>query len=329
MEQKTQAHEALADRKNPWQNKLEEQGLNFTIIPGRFLEIPKLNFQIGEKTGLMVENRDMRFYLINKVSYSIRNEKKWAVVYADTDNLKTANTKYGRPFGDMAILYGAAAVTQLVNKAKLNPNAEIIPLRENHTADEYSVWLFDLSDEEIKKLHNEIDLNLHNGIHVNRDELMFHFSISAALMAYSDSRIQGQLEETIRFLASGDNRLAYDFFQNSIKNILEEDVAEIKIEKDLDRLNNLPQDELLTETNMDKFIKGIATIFGDSRLSEPLLTVLLKFASAKAITLKLAESARQEVFINLLKEVGVSEQQINEAKTPDDLLNIFKSLFGS
>ena len=33
--------------------------------------------------------------------------------------------------------------------------------------------------------------------------------------------------------------------------------------------------------------------------------------------------------INLLKEVGVSEQQINEAKTPDDLLNIFKSLFGS
>ena len=329
MEHKARTYETPAERKNPWQNKLEKQGLNFTIIPEGFLNKPDINFQLDEKTGFIMENKDMRMYLIEKISDSIRTGRKWAVVYADADNLKTANTKYGRPFGDMVIAYGAAAVTQLINKTKINSNTKITTTKEGHAADEYSVWLFDISDEDIEKLRNAINANLHHGTHAESPEFNFYFSISTAILTYDDPRIQGQLEETKSFLASGENRLAYDFFQNSIKDIIEDDVATIKIEKDLNRLGSMPQDELLTNTNMDMFIKGIVSIFGDSRLSEPLLTVLLKLVSAKTVTLKLADPARQEVFVNLLKEVGISEQQINEAKTPGDLLNIFKSLFGS
>lgn len=322
MEQHTQ--ELLENGVNPWQEKLEKQGLDFSIKE-KFLKTPDLNFKTDHKTNLIIETNDVRIHLVKNLSDCIKNGKKWALVYSDVDNLKTANTRYKRPFGDMVIKYGAAEITQFVDSVGISPNVDVLTTTDTRAADECSVWLFGLSDKEIAKLRYSSKLQ-NNDVRISEPE--YSFSTSKTIIAYDDPRIQEELKKTQEFLASDKNNLAYDFYQHSIKEIAENDVARTKIEKDLDRLRNLPQDRLLTDVSMKSFISKIVETFGNSRISDKLLDVLLKLTSAQTAISISKSSESKKVFIDLLKEIGVSEKQINTAKTPNDLLEIFKDLFG-
>jgi GGDEF domain-containing protein len=310
--------------KNPWQEQLEKQGMNFSI-PDRYRDALGLPFPHDEKTGLIIESDLVRTDLASRLSDSIRHEKTWTMVHADSDNLKVANTKVNHLFGDMVIKYGAATLTQAIDRAKIGSNVKIFATRDAHAGDEFSIWLFYLSDDEINKVRHEIN----NISAIKTKDPEFNFSISSAMIAYNDPRIQENINQTKKFLAKDKNVISYNFYQHSVKEIAENDVGKIKIEKDLDRLKDLPEEQLLTSINMGKFIKSIVDTFGNSRLSDKLLDVLLKLSSAQTAIIMSNKDDSKNAYKLLLEGVGVTKEQIENAKTSNDLLNIFRSLFGS
>lgn len=316
-----------ADRNitNPWQEKLEKQGLNFAV-PQQLLtqEIPP-GVQRELKTQLPIEEDALRIHFARKLSECIRDGKKWTMIYTDIDNLKVANTTYDRNLGDMVIRYGAATTGQALVDAQLSPNAQVFIARQAHAGDEITAWILDVSDDEIQRIKESVKKA---ETPKKLDGPNFSFSFSSAVISSNDERIAESIKTTETWLNQNNTRVAFNLFQE-VTEMADQDVKMAKMAKDLDRLENIPEQELLETVPVDKFVDMLVNSFGNSRISDGLLRVLLKLTSAQTIVAMTNSLEAKEAYIDLLKGVGIKEEQIKTARTPEDLLQIFRDLFGT
>jgi GGDEF domain-containing protein len=115
---------------SPPQNNFEQivKSVGITLnTPPRYLYD---NFSFKEETtkdeltGLPIESDVVRKKIAGRLGQATRDNQGWVCIYADADNLKTANTKFGRDFGDLVIKYGAAVILETIDRIGLNKNTE-------------------------------------------------------------------------------------------------------------------------------------------------------------------------------------------------------------
>lgn len=305
------------------QTKLEEQGVNFAIPP-RFKDITNLPTGLNKdtKTGLIIDDeKELRTFLASKLTAAIREGKDWAIIYSDADNLKKANTEYGRELGDMVIKYGAARITQAVEKTNLSSDAEVIAARQTHAGDEVVTWCFNVTEEEIKRL-KEVIRESEEGVRVADPN--FTFSTTATVISSTDVQGEASMEETRLWLTEDSDRIAYEFYQG-IVNRADNDVKLLKTAKDLARL---PEGEIATADGIKKFMEIIIGNLGNSRMGDELLEVIMKLTSVVAVKSLGKNTKFNKMFRKILAKFGVDEKALTEARTPDALMRLYSSIFG-
>lgn len=313
----------INERVNPFERQLVDQGFNFDI-PKRILGNEKLpeGTKRDRLTNLLIEDDALRTVVGRRLSRAIRDGENWAVVYGDADNLKLANNRYNRRMGDMVIRYGAAAVTQAVDLTNFGDQVEIIAARPGVTADETMIWIFGLSDNELQTLLKNLE---DTGKPTESQNPQFRFSVSATAVSSKDPRIQDKLRTTKEHLTQAHDRISYDFLSDVV-DIAEIDVRNIKIIKDLERL---PVGELLTDhVLLRNFISILKEDLGNSRISDQLLETICKLVSVQTVKALGKSPTTKGNFTLLLQDLGINEQQLKNARTPEDLMRLFESMFG-
>lgn len=305
-----------------WKYALMNQGL--LLQPSaKFRDVSWLPVgarSVDSLTGLPILNNEVRKVIIGEFSECIKNNGKWACINIDADQLKTANTKYGRAFGDEYINWEVAITTKAIEDAALSNTSTVRVVRPTHAADEAIVWFFNLSDDDMQKMQK---LQESIGITVPIPELSFTFSLSTGLIKSDDLSIQKSLSETQKWLKAVPNRSAFDFFQ-MIEDKTEEQAKLEKISKDLYRL---PLADLMKEQNISLLIEIMKNNLGGSRISAHLLELILKLQSIQTVRL-LGNKVDRTTYISMLQTLGVEEADLNNVESPVALVNLFKKLFG-
>lgn len=304
-----------------WRATLESQGVDLTI-PERVTSAPKISPVLkDEKTGMILEdNKVVRRFIARRLSESIKKGENWAAIYSDMDNLKKANT-IDRRFGDEAITYGAATVAQAVDSVNFSQNAQIIATRQEHAADETVIWIFGASEEELARL----DAGLAKaGEPRVLKEPKFTLSVSSSLITSSTSLIQDDLKSTQSWLMQDDRNVAYNFYQ-SVVELANQDVARLKIAKDLARL---PAEELLTAENLPKFIAVMTENLGDSRISKPLLNTILKLTTLFEGVVRSDNETLKKKFRYILEQFSSPDINVRQASA-GQMEEVWKEIFGT
>lgn len=305
---------------SPWRQKLEAQGVSFNFPEGQPL-VGVLVRRDG-KTGLPIEDDPIRKNIASGLSDAIRNGQKWAFAYVDVDNLKKANDNVERPFGDMVIVYGAAKTAQAVESSNLSKDTSVSITRPTDAADETNVWVFNLSDEEQQRMQENIKAAEEP---LELQDPPFSLSLSSAVITSDDPRIQNELNKAKLWLLQDDDRIAFDFYEE-VKNIANKDTILLKTAKDLKRI---PHEQMLTAQGVQEIISVLTQEFGNSRISEEALELILKLMSAQAARVVVMSVKNQTAYQHLLEELGVSKEQIENNGSPEKLVDLFKSFFGS
>lgn len=295
---------------NPFQSRLEAQGINFDI-PQRFKETQNLpsTVQKDRLTGLPVENDKLRLQIIREFSEAIRINRHWTVVSSDVDNLKTANN-ISRQFGDMVIRYGATRLLQAIDQVQLSPNARVIAMRQGNAADETIVWFFGVSNEEIDKIKTAVT---EADRPKKSNDPDFSLSQSTTVISSADSGIQEDQEVTKKWLEENQGKPAFDFFRQ-INDMADYNVTTIKINKDLARF---PIEDFQATEDVAAAIEVITNTLGGSRISEPLLRGILECCILLGIA-KISPERLREAQEKLININGFEEMR-----------DLFKELFGT
>lgn len=307
---------------DPLTEKLQAQGIDFSMAK-RIVSSENFPMEVivDPKTGLVIETDSVRAYIATEFTKAVTNGKKWIAIYADADNLKHANAQYGRQFGDKVIQYGAATVSQIIDRANLSRSVEILATRQDSAGDETSVWCFGVEDDEIERIKQEIKKRSEGDEVTNPP---FKFCVTIAAITNDDPRVQEVLQKTKEWARSNSRRPAYQEYQK-IVSTLDSDVREIKIAKDLERL---PTNGLVEQQGLQETMRLMTTELGDSRISAALLDVLLRLQSVQTVRLLGQNSLFREKYLNWLQTVGVDEEELRHLKTPEDIRNAFRNLFG-
>lgn len=307
-----------------WRSVLKSKGL--LLEPrSKFQDLNWLSLesrQVDRLTSLPLLNNETRKVLVGELSQCIKNNKKWACLNTDADQLKTANDRLelGRNFGDEYIKWGAATVTDALEKTSFSDGTIIRMVRPSHAADEVIVWFFNLTDEDIKKIPN-IQESIEIPIPIS--ELSFTFSLSSGLLSSNDHLVKESLDTTREWLSSKSKAQAFDLFQQ-----IEERTDEItkmeKISKDLSRLS---LQDLLRQKNISALITVMKNNLGGSRISNHLLEIILQLQSISTIRL-LHNKLDDQTYKKMLEGLGVKPDDLNNVESPEALVELFRDLFG-
>lgn len=307
-----------------WRSVLQNRGLLLQSHQ-KFQDVNWLPIEarsIDRLTGLPVLNDEVRNILIGELSQCVRNNGKWACINVDADLLKTANDKpeLGRSFGDEYIRWETATVTDALIKIPFSDETTIRVIRPTRAADEIIVWFFNLSDEDMKKIPQVQKLI---GISIPIPELSFNFSLSTGLLTSDDPTIKDSLVDSQQWLLSRPEAQAFKLFQR-----IEDKTGELaKIEKIAKDLYRLPLEELIKQENISSLITIMKNNLGGSRISGHLLELILKLQSVQTIRL-LNGHLDKETYRKMLIDLGVDVNLLNNIKSPEQLVNIFRDLFG-
>lgn len=316
---------------NPFLSTLVKQGFDFNIRE-QFKNLPLkegkggLQIQKDQLTGLVLENGIARQLVARELGKSVRKGTSgFFCLYTDVDNLKHANTSHGRQFGDLLILNTAASVTQTLAELNLPKSVNIYVLRSTHAADEIIVWGFNLSAEQLEELEKkagEIEA-------VKKStEPLFNFSSTHALIRSNDLNWDDELEEnyykTKTWLKEDETRVPFELLQ-MIEEKADTITKQIKINKDI---NNLDIKTLIDTGGLNKLVKILENDFGNKRISDSVLELICKIVSIQTVRALANSPKTRENFNEFLTEIGVGEERLSQAKTAEDILSIFKDLFG-
>jgi len=262
---------------NKWEQNLRKQGIPMDI-PDGFKTIPLLDKQgitpVKDRlTGLPIEDNHIRKLVTTELSSSIRGGENWAAVYGDGDNVKPANDKIDRKYGDMVIRYGASRVLTAIDSLNLSPNVKIISARQADAADETITWIFGLSQEELRKLREAIEKG---GEGINVSNPSYTFSVSATVLGSDDSRFEAKKAETAKWLLEDPSRNAYDFYQELAERV-EADVKAVKMAKDH---IGFTISELLEDGRLRQLRELIMANHEDTRISGTVLKDLIDLVAA-------------------------------------------------
>ncbi|MEK7109787.1 MAG: diguanylate cyclase [Patescibacteria group bacterium] len=280
---------------------------------------PKLK-QVDRLTGLPILNSETRNILVGELSQCIKNNAKWACLYMDADQLKTANDRHGRSFGDAYINWETTTTIDTLEKASLTDKTTVRMVRPSHAADEVIIWFFNLTDEDMQKIHK---IQESVGTPVSIPELSFTFSLSAGLLTSDDYAIKDSLNNTQKYLLSDPKTQPFELFQ-----VIEEKTEELaKVEKIAKDLHRLPLAELMQQKNISALITVMKNNLGGSRISEHLLELILKLQSIQTIRL-LGNHIDNKIYREMLTGLGVKAEDLNNVESPNKLISLFRNLFG-
>lgn len=310
-----------------WEASIVGQGVNLDI-PQQFTDssrFPPGSTLPDRLTGIPIETNVVRQIIAKNLGDCVRNNQLWACLYSDGDQLKVANTKVDRDFGDVFIKWTTAQITQGI-KDDLPPNLhnKVVIVRPATGSDEVLVWFFDITPEEsrlIKVLQQKLD-STSQGIH----HPPFTFSQTVTLISPEDEDIKKQVNETRDFLEGDAARTPLDLYK-LVEDEGDRRVKEAKIDKELFRLSNLPPEELIQPPNLTSFIALICSNVGGGRVSESVLETILKLQSIQTIRL-LQNKVPRTIYEKMLRDLGISEKDLAQAKTAGALVGLFQQMFG-
>lgn len=264
--------------KNPWREKLKTTGVPLAINP-RYLNTDLFpeGTDIDPLTGLPIEQENFRKMIASEFTDCIRKNKNFLLIFGDVDNLKTANTNYGREMGDMVIMSGASMITEALDKFDMPESSKIFVSRQTGAADETAIWIFGLDDETQNRIKEKYMDELKP---VKTDDPDFLFSVSTSICASNDGDVKTLQNSAREYLTTDENqtKIAYKEF-NMLKDLADEKVKKIKIEKDIERIDF---DRLEAANGYAEVIQVLTTELANSRLSKILLESAFEIVAFEA-----------------------------------------------
>jgi GGDEF domain-containing protein len=301
-----------------WSDKLHHRGLP-TELPTGFLDkiYTSTDQHPDRLTGLPIEDDTIRTEIAKKLDDSIKSGKNFACIYADVDNLKTANG-ISRTFGDEIIRSDAARVCSMLDGMNME-EASLFVVRQTHAADETVVWVFDLTDEQLRELrekNNELNRQKAN-IETSPDQ-NFTISTTAAMVDSQTAQLQEGISATKQYLEEDDGRTSLNFLKD-ITEYVDNRAKMLKIAKDIARLpvEQLGEGE---QTKTAKVIDILSKTLGGSRISEPLLRTILTITASSATMEKLtAPQEREAIYETMGVENESDVKKFLDTITTEDL----------
>lgn len=302
---KTGRELTASEKRDPRERVLRDlYGLIFDV-PGRFSDIQSFpaGTHLDPMTALPIDNDKVREMTIRKFSDAVRKGRRWAIIYADADNLKKANSDVDRQFGNMTIRESAARITTILDKLGLSDTVEMIALRQTNAADETIIWLFNQTEEDQQKIEaalQEIEMPLEIA------NPTYTFSTTAALITQDSPEIADILTKAKKHLSNNpDNIIADDY--NIIKAIADTQVGLKKIVKDVERI---PAERLLSASGLDEVRNIISDTLGNSRISRPLMERVLDIYQFEVVLSFRKSFASLTEFMDHARRAGISESQL-------------------
>jgi GGDEF domain-containing protein len=290
--------------RNKWEDHLRSKGVPLDTFHHFFSEEIIEGEVPDNQTGLMVETDNLRRKLAEQFSKSIKSGENWAILYGDADNLKAANTRHGREYGDMLIKYGAAVLTKVLSELDFPEEVIQVVTRQTNAADEQVGYLFNLTDEQIQQL-NDVLIELDNTIEV--DDPKFLFSQTFSLITSKSPEAQEYIASAQEYLKSNPNGTAYLEF-NSIKQHLDDDVKLKKIAKDIKRI---PVDRLAGSESEEDIRNILLEEIGDMRISTPLLEKIMQINEFETHWKYRNAFDTVDAYIVFARRAGISEEVIS------------------
>lgn len=315
--------ELIADEpKNPFEQRLIEQGIKLEIPP-RFTTTDKLpvGTHIDPLTGLPIEEDAMRSLIAQTFTDCVRTGRKWLMVYADVDNLKLANTRHGREFGDMVIKQGAATILQALESTQLSDNVTSYAVRQTGAADETILWVFDPSEEDIQKIKDSMD---NASKKVVSSDPKFSFSTTCTVIASNDETSQTFINSAREFSENNPEKIAYEDYQ-ALKERADVEVKIQKVAKDIERLT---ADTLIKANNFEAIREIILEELGDSRISKVLLDRIIDLSQFEQ-ALKFRRAIPNTEIFRSIAINSIPENWINHLLSENPREGFYKELLST
>lgn len=261
---------------NPWINPVKQAGIPLDIsrtFANRYLQMKTLSedVAIDPLTGLPIEGKSLRNTIATEFSNAIRERSPWGMIFADVDNLKTANYTDKR-LGNCVIKYGTAVIANKIEELQLPPEARIFITRATGAADETIVWVFGVTQEkltEIKESFSEIpggEKQIINPKTQNSQKVSF--STTTAMITSGDPDVAPLIENAQSYISEDESHIALHEYEE-IKRMGDNLVTGKKIVKDLARLT---PEELEKSENIKLTISNTT---GNTRVSDELQSTIL------------------------------------------------------
>jgi GGDEF domain-containing protein len=305
---------------NPFEERVRAVGIELDI-PDRFINTDRFpeSTHIDPLTGLPIEEDAMRIQVAQEFTDCIKEGKHWVMVYSDADNLKQANKRHKREFGDTVIRYGAARPTQLADQLNLPDEVSTYAMRQTGAADETVMWFFGVTEDQIEQIKN---LTGPIGEKKKISDPEFTFSVSAVALSSTDESLQDQITQTREFLDGNPDSKAFNLFK-TIKEKADTETQIMKISKDVERL---PVERLSAASGYEDIKSIIIEEIGDSRISEKLLSHVLDIiAFEKDLAYKKAIDNDTE-YTRILIAQGMTENEIQMRLAENPRVDYYNSL---
>ncbi len=263
-------------RLNPWIDKVRGKGINLTIPPRFFRNDLPEQTHIDPLTGLPIEEDGMRIRVASELSNVLRLGTSWALIYADADNLKSANTKYDREFGDTVILESSSRITSAISQLNLPDSVQIFVTRQTGAADETVTWIFGATSEQMAQIRQAMAQAQEVKQMQDPD---FSLSTSIAMLTSEDPALEGNVTAAKEYLAKDPRNVAFDIF-NELKQLADDEVKLIKIRRDIERI---PVERLIGASGREEVNKILNEQLGDTRIGKLAFQAVLEIEHFETI----------------------------------------------
>ncbi|OGC93223.1 hypothetical protein A2876_04955 [Candidatus Amesbacteria bacterium RIFCSPHIGHO2_01_FULL_48_32b] len=319
-------------QENKYRSQLEQQiGSGYASIPPRFRvgdpqnPIPPEYQESDRLCGLPVMNDKVRDWLITRTASCVTNNQAVVVLEIDSDQLKAANTKVARQFGDEVIRYGAATGARLLDQAQLS--CQIAAVRPGSSPDETLFFLFNPSPEDLNKIPavrsaanaaKKVTVPDFKGKSVD-----FTIGNSCGIASTRDIRHSAVTTETKQLLETGQIRQASALL-HSLQEHAESTTKGIKA---LHELGDIPIEDLL-KLSIRNLMDTVAEKFGNTRVSPAGLRIIMMITSI--ITSRSLSEKSSQSDTSLQPTMAQLESELKDKRATNSLRKIvtaFNSLF--
>lgn len=273
--------------------KLRAAGFALDIPPQFRAQLP---LQADRLTKITIETDRNRRILVERFSQAVRNGERFAILYADLDNLKVANS-IDRAFGDEIIRAGAADVCNGIAELDLD-GTEVFAFRPGKAADETIMWFFGLTEEQQAALTRKgAQLNSRTRTYAD-NRIQYEMSNSVTVVTSDDPLFATNLSSSRDFLARRDKkRFAWDLFRQFTQ-FADDKTKLTKIAKDIARLPIVDIVTSLDQTVKPERVRAMRNIItkklGDTRVSKPLMAAALRMVEEEVRMEKMGNQAMRQ-----------------------------------
>lgn len=254
-------------------------------------------------TRLPTDSDRHRRSIARSLANALKEGQNFAVMYADLDNLKTAN-EIERSFGDAMIKTGAARVCNKIAEISNLENVTVHTIRPSKAADETITWFFGLTDQQLAEL-NQIGADLNRETQTFSDDMTrFDVSNSVTVVSSKDEFFADKINSETLWIQRN-RRLPWKLL-NQFTNYADDRTSLLKIQKDMRRL---PSEQLASLTESDSGIGRVIAvknllvdILGNTRIGRPLLMASFHLIESE---IRMEELSKEQIVTRLCEEMNI------------------------